>query len=201
MSTRKKEEAAKSLHALYEEYQADPDFAHLRTEGINFVPGVGSLKPRIILVGEAPGRTENTRKVPFVGAAGRVLEEMLIGIDVDRRECFITNVVKYRPPNNRTPTAEETETSRDYLRDELHIVGHKKRFEGHPPVVLLGATARRCVFPGGLGPTLGVPYVTDTNWTFVTTYHPAATLYNPGLRPTLLTQFRHIRELMRSSGR
>ena len=112
----------KRLERLYERYQSDPAFAHLR-EQANFVPGVGHEdSPPLFLIGEAPGRNENARRLPFVGRAGDILDWMLSVIGVLRDEVWITNAVKFRPPHNRTPEIVEIDASRDYLRQEARII-------------------------------------------------------------------------------
>jgi len=107
---------SESVADIYEDIREDPLFEHLRTAHIRLVPGIGSQSATYLLVGEAPGATENTKGRPFCGASGRVLDQLMgvagisvtetIGQDGIRRDAnaWLTNVVKYRPPGNRTPT-------------------------------------------------------------------------------------------------
>lgn len=125
-----------SLAEVYDAYRGDRRFDHLRTEGIVLVPGNGSSRPKVLIVGEAPGATENTARKPFVGASGRALRSLITdaaGLDPD--DYFITNVVKYRPPGNRPPEAEEVEASLPYLRREYAALGEP------PVIVAVGGTA------------------------------------------------------------
>ena len=85
----------------------------------NAVPGEGSLEPKVFFIGEAPGRSEDKQGKPFVGAAGRVLTELLNSIGLSREEVYITNVVKCRPPGNREPTEAEIEACAPYLIRQL----------------------------------------------------------------------------------
>lgn len=178
---------------LYEEYSEDPAFKHLRvyTSGIKLVPGEGSTAPRVMVIGEAPGATENSRGRPFVGASGRVIREMIAqcglstiewypnGIRKDAN-AFITNVVKYRPPGNRTPTPEEIEASRPYLRKEWKIIGR-------PRVILTaGVTALMAILSHreAMGKVAGVPQLLPDNRTWLyPMYHPAFPLRDKRFRP------------------
>ena len=82
------------------------------------VPGVGSADAEIVFIGEAPGKSEDQKGEPFVGAAGKFLNEMLAEINLKREDIYITNIVKYRPPNNRDPEPEEKASCREWLLAE-----------------------------------------------------------------------------------
>ncbi|TVP40680.1 uracil-DNA glycosylase [Candidatus Nitrosocosmicus arcticus] len=142
----------------------------------NAVPGSGSVTKKIMLVGEAPGKNEDERGNPFVGSAGKVLDQALIDAGIERKEIYITNVVKCRPPNNRVPTEEEIKIcTNQYLKKEIDIIS---------PIVIciLGATALKSL--------LGLEYMTPYRGKIVNrpplryfiTYHPAATIYNNKLK-------------------
>lgn len=188
-----------SLKAIYTEYDKDPAFKHLR-KGRNFVPGKGSHLPALIIVGEAPGEKEDEQAVPFVGRSGKVLDELLrknmFAADGDsaRNMVWITNVIKYRPPDNRTPTEEEIEAARPYLKRELAIVGARKSNHRDKPVrpiiCLMGKTAGLL-----LGKKHGLKrgeVTTIKGWRFAYLYHPAVALYDPKMKATLDEHFRSV---------
>ena len=81
----------------------------------NAVPGEGQISAKIMFIGEAPGRNEDEEGRPFVGAAGRILNDLLKKVGIERSQVFITNIVKCRPPNNRVPKEDELNACRPYL--------------------------------------------------------------------------------------
>ena len=102
------------------------------------VPGDGKTSARVMLIGEAPGREEDETGHPFVGAAGRFLDHVLEGTGINRDDLFITNIVKCRPPNNRTPRAGEVETcTSNYLFEQIELI--------NPALIMLlgGVAAKR----------------------------------------------------------
>ena len=134
------------------------------------VVGTGDENARLLIIGEAPGRTEDEGGEPFRGRSGRLLVELLAEIGVTREECFITNVVKCRPPNNRTPTRAEITSCRPWWEQQLSYVRSTI-------VLTLGNTATQTVV-GHRAPMAvshGVP-VTAHGHVIVPTYHPAAAL-------------------------
>jgi DNA polymerase len=134
------------LAEVYDAYRSDRAFDHLRTDGIVLVPGEGSSKPKVLIVGEAPGATENLSKRPFVGASGRVIRSLIADVaELRPEDYFITNVVKYRPPGNRTPDRKEVEASLPYLRWEYAALG------APPIVVAVGGVALMALRPEGEG--------------------------------------------------
>lgn len=137
------------LADVYEAYRSDRAFDHLRTRGIILVPGEGSSQPNVFICGEAPGAVENTLGRPFVGASGSILRSLIKDCaELEPADYFITNVVKYRPPNNRTPEWHEVEASRPHLRAEYAALGS-------PGVlVAVGGVAREALFPGLTGGVL-----------------------------------------------
>lgn len=113
-----------SLPDIYEAYRSDARFDHLRTEHIVLVPGEGSSRPSVLIVGEAPGAMENTHRRPFVGASGAVLRSLIKDTaGLPEHAYFITNTVKYRLPGNRIPTPAEVDSSLPYLRQEYAALG------------------------------------------------------------------------------
>ncbi len=155
------------------------------------VPGEGPRNAEIMIVGEAPGRMEDLQGRPFVGSAGRILDEMLSRAGLSRRDVYITNVVKCRPPNNRDPTDEEIMTCLPYLVSQIKILRPKLviavgRHAGRTLYHLAGkrwssmAAARRKTVKAN---------ISGVETTIVVTYHPAAALYNPQLRKELESDF------------
>jgi uracil-DNA glycosylase len=157
----------KRLERLYSRYDSDPAFAHLR-ERSNFVPGRGlEQEPKLFLIGEAPGRNENARRLPFVGRAGEILDWMLGMLGLLPDEVWITNAVKYRPPANRSPLPTEIEASRPYLRKEAQII--------QPMIIVpMGAAALRLVVPeaGGISRWHGRPIYHPKRLPVFPLYHP-----------------------------
>jgi len=141
-----------------------------------FVPGAGPTDAAVLLVGEAPGATEVEEGTPFVGRAGGKLDGALADIGVDRGELYVTNVVKVRPPENRTPTAAERAAWLPVLDAEIEHVD--------PDVVVaLGATATGALLDtdAGIGEVHGQRLERDGR-TVVPTYHPAAMFYDRSKR-------------------
>jgi uracil-DNA glycosylase len=155
-----------------------------------FVPGTGSLTPKFILVGEAPGRTENTQGEPFVGAAGAVLNDTLLKSGQKRANMFITNAVKYwptvkgsDPPDTRRPSLAEVLAFRPWLVKEIAAL---KCFN----IILLGKTAQEVFWPSG-GPDRGVwAPVPGLPFRAVMLHHPAVGCYRPTMRPQMVQEFR-----------
>lgn len=144
-----------------------------------FVPGVGPLSADIVVVGEAPGATEVERGEPFVGQAGSQLDAALEAAGVERAEVYVTNAVKVRPPDNRTPRAAEIEAWRPVLDAELERID--------PAVVVtLGNTATRALLEtdGGITDLRGRRFERGGR-VVVPTFHPASIFYDRGKRADL----------------
>ncbi len=136
----------------------------------NIVIGDGNPKAKIMLIGEGPGRDEDLQGIPFVGAAGKLLDKMLAAIDLDRNNVYIANIVKCRPPQNRTPLEEEAEACIGHLRAQVALV--------RPAIIVcLGATAARYVYDRNVRITRdrGIWKCSKGVW-ILPTYHPAALL-------------------------
>lgn len=149
-----------------------------------FVPGVGPLDADIVLVGEAPGAREVEEGEPFVGQAGAQLDRVLEDIGVDRDQVYITNVVKVRPPENRTPHVAEIDAWRDVLDAELERIS--------PAVVVpLGTTATQALLDTEKGITEihGQRFEAD-GYVIMPTFHPAAILYDRSKRSALVDDLR-----------
>lgn len=185
-----------ALLRLASAYEADSSLAHLRRHA-GYVPGRGSVFPRLVIVGEAPGRTEDKLKRPFCGPSGRVLDQLLASVGLNRDDIYITNAVKYRPTdealNNRTPTAGELMASAPYLSRELHIVGATH-------VLALGKSAMR-VFLGNRPHDVVrarwrlVQFGTGAKaYNFLPLYHPAVAVYQRSKLPQLIEEFQIVKE-------
>lgn len=162
----------------------------LRHQATQPVPGDGSAEADIMFVGEAPGKNEDLQGKPFVGAAGKFLSEMLAAINLKREDIYITNVVKYRPPNNRDPLPEEIDACMPWLHEQIRIIQPKV-------IVTLGRHAMEHFIPGKKisevhGTAFRRTFPDIGTQVFFSLYHPAAALYNGGMRETLLKDFKKI---------
>lgn len=158
-------------------------------EATNLVPGEGNPDADVVFVGEAPGANEDKQGRPFVGSAGRILEELLADAGLVRDDIFITNVVKARPPKNRDPKADEIAHHRPWLVGQLEVI--EPAF-----VVPLGRHALGHFAPEAkIGEAHGTVVPTDT-WTVFPMYHPAAAIYNRSLRTTLSEDARRLAEAL-----
>jgi DNA polymerase len=157
----------------------------------NPVPGEGNPDAEIMFIGEAPGAKENETGRPFVGAAGKFLEEMLNSIGLEREDVFIGNVIKYQPPGNRDPLPDEIRLQLPFLLKQIAIIKPKL-------IVFLGRHSLNSVLPD-LGKTISEVHgqmVEIDGQAYLPLYHPAAALYNGGMRQTLLDDFAKIPEIM-----
>ena len=162
------------------------------------VPGEGNPNSRIMFVGEAPGRNEDEMGRPFVGAAGKLLEELLISIGLRRQDVFITNVVKCRPPNNRDPRPEEIEACLPYLKAQIELIDPEilVPLGRHSVGVLLGRIGEISILR-----VRGKVYEVEVFGAIrkvLPTLHPAAALYNPRLKPLIREDFEKLRSLISS---
>ena len=144
------------------------------------VPGVGSPTARVFAIGEAPGEVESKTGVPFVGPAGKLLQDLMIQAGYDADSIYVTNAVKHRPPSNRTPTVEERKACSHFLAAQILAV--------NPRVILaIGKSAAKAVAElGGVEiPDTGLRGYTftiginDKTWPVFCTWHPAYVLRNP----------------------
>jgi len=153
------------------------------------VYGDGSPDAELVFIGEAPGKNEDEQGLPFVGAAGRFLDEMLEGIGLKRKDIYITNVVKYRPPNNRDPYPDEKAAFLPFLRKQLEIISPKV-------VVTLGRHSMDALLPGlQISRVHGQPKRYQGQ-VYLPLFHPAAALYNGGMRQTLIDDFARIPRIL-----
>ncbi len=166
------------------------------------VPGEGNPKARIVFVGEAPGRNEDLQGRPFVGAAGRLLTELLLSIGLRREDVFITNVVKCRPPGNRDPRPEEIEACLPFLERQLQLIDPDVivALGRHSALTLLRLAGREERSIMRIRGKIFRVELFGRERTLMPTLHPAAALYNPRLRPLLEEDFRKLGEIVGTSG-
>lgn len=153
--------------------------------------GDGNPDADIVFIGEAPGKNEDEKGIPFVGASGKFLDEMLGMIQLERQDIYITNIVKYRPPNNRDPLPDEKEAFLPFLQQQLDIIRPKL-------VVTLGRHSMEVLLPPGLriSQVHGEPKRYDGK-VYLSLFHPAAALYNGGMRQTLIDDFMRIPNILK----
>lgn len=146
------------------------------------VPGEGPADARIMLIGEAPGWNEDKQGRPFVGAAGKFLEELLAAAGLTRDEVFITNVVKSRPPGNRDPLPDEIAACAPFLERQIEVIDPEV-------IVTLGRFSMARWFPGErISRIHGQPKRVGRRL-IVPMYHPAAALHQQALKATILDDF------------
>jgi uracil-DNA glycosylase len=186
------------LDALAQEIIDKDICPELREQATQLVMGDGNPNADIVFIGEAPGKNEDLQGKPFVGAAGKFLNEMLAQAGMDRKDVYITNIVKYRPPNNRDPLPEEKKVFLPYLLKQLEIINPKV-------VITLGRHSMEYFLPEmKIGEVHGQPKrITLSNGdnthkiVIMPLFHPAAALYNGGLRQTLIDDFLKVPEVIR----
>ncbi|HVX24503.1 MAG TPA: uracil-DNA glycosylase [Candidatus Saccharimonadales bacterium] len=180
---------AKTKQTQLDEIQAkilaDDPTPELRTGATQLVFGDGPADAELVFIGEAPGKNEDLQGKPFVGAAGKFLNEMLEMIGLTRQDIYITNIVKYRPPNNRDPLPQEKEVFLPYLESQLEVIQPKL-------VITLGRHSLNCFLPElSISACHGQPKRFHSR-VFLPLFHPAAALYNGGMRQTLIDDFASI---------
>jgi len=204
------EDKQKRLDDIREQILRNKVTPKLKETATQLVFGDGDPNADLLFIGEAPGKNEDQQGKPFVGAAGKFLNEMLEMVELRREDVYITNIVKYRPPNNRDPLPDEKAAFLPYLQAQLEVIQPKV-------VVTLGRHSMNCFLPdlqiskihgqpkrihinmrrqaerieqgeSGASPeaTGGMPIV------ILPLFHPAAALYNGGMRQTLIDDFAKI---------
>jgi len=210
------------LEKIYDRVRADSRWDHLRAPGARLVPGFGPLRPMAMIVGEAPGATENTLGRPFCGAAGRVLEGLMesAGLWAEPKwshgsekfpettgevppNAYLTNVVKYRPMGNRTPTPDEITWGTETLRAEWVALGSPRL------IVAVGTVAKVALLSAAGGPGEMLRSIRSMSpgnvvwrggaWIYAQ-YHPAFGLRQPNMRPVMEQQWEAMGKWMISSG-
>ena len=167
------------------------DLGNSRT---NFVFGVGDENASLMLVGEAPGEKEDLEGEPFVGRAGKLLDKILNAINRSRKkDVFICNVLKCRPPNNRDPLPIEVNECEPYLKHQINLIKPKL-------IVALGRIAGKTLL--GVDKSLKSMRGEIHNYhdiPLIVTYHPAALLRNPNWKPLAWEDFKWIRSILETS--
>jgi len=176
------------LDALQQEILAANVCPELAQQATQLVMGGGNPDADIVLIGEAPGKKEDEQGLPFVGASGRFLNEMLDTAGLVRSDVYITNIVKYRPPNNRDPSPVEKQTFWPYLMRQLDII--------QPRVIItLGRHSGAAFMPElRISKDHGQARKVHSDgheFLVIPLYHPAAALYNGAMRQTLIDDFLH----------
>lgn len=160
--------------------------ADLSAQATQLVMGSGSPEADIVLIGEAPGKKEDELGLPFVGASGRFLDEMLEATGLAREDVYITNIVKYRPPSNRDPSKAEKAEFWPYLLRQLEIIDPKA-------ILTLGRHSGQAFLPDlVISEDHGRPQkvrLPKKEVTIIPLYHPAAALYNGSMRQVLREDF------------
>lgn len=203
LDTKKAEKLAK-VHAKWKELCT----CDLKKTATQPVLGDGNPSAEVVLIGEAPGKNEDKEGKPFVGAAGKFLNEMLEEAGLTRRasmdgarhdfaksDIYITNIVKYRPPNNRDPLPNEIEECAPWLHEELAVINPKL-------IVFLGRHSMNHFFPTKKisvvhGKLLVKEIKNFPTKYFFPLYHPAAALYNGSMRETLIEDFKKIPKFLK----
>ena len=151
----------------------------------NAVPGDGPSSADIMMIGEGPGFHEDRQGLPFVGPAGRFLNELITSSGLKRQDVFITNVVKCRPPNNRDPMPGEIQACRKHLDEQIEIINPKV-------IVTLGRFSMARFIPGQTIGRVRAKARQVEGRTIYPMYHPAAALHNGSLRSVIEDDFRAI---------
>lgn len=153
------------------------------------VPGAGAHNARIVFIGEAPGFHEDQQGLPFVGAAGKFLNDLLASINMSRDDVYITNIVKCRPPDNRDPQSDEMEACRPYLDRQIELIEPQM-------IVTLGRFSMQLAYSGvTITQVHGRPKRID-DLLYVPMFHPAAALHQPRYRTLIEQDFGKLPELL-----
>ena len=160
----------------------------------NVVFGVGNRSSRLLFVGEGPGEQEDLQGVPFVGPAGKLLDDMLSIIDLDREKCYIANIVKCRPPRNRDPQPQEQDACIGFLENQIALLQPKI-------IVCLGRiAAKRLIDPDYRITRQHGQWVEKGGFWMTAIYHPSALLRDVTKRPETFDDLLSIREKSRQLG-
>jgi DNA polymerase len=160
--------------------------AQMRTRA---VPGHGPADAQIMFIGEAPGFHEDRQGLPFVGAAGKFLDELLASIDLKREDVFIANVIKCRPPGNRDPKPDEIAACRPYLDRQIELI--------RPRIIItLGRFSMARYFPGASITRIHGRPKRAGGVIYYPMFHPAAALHQPRWRPLIVEDMKKIPDLL-----
>ena len=182
------------LDELKEREKNDPDLP-LKDTASHLVFGHGSVDAKILFLGEAPGKNEDAQALPFVGAAGKILDQLLKSINLSREDIFISSVVHYRPPRNRQPEPSEIEAFSKYVDEMIEIIDPKiiatlgnfslNKFLHKAKISEIHGTAQEIDFKG-------------KKRIIIPLYHPAAVFYKRTLEKILEKDFKVIRQTLDS---
>lgn len=183
-------DAAPSLGQIAESVRACHACALCETR-TNAVVGAGDPHARVMIVGEAPGKNEDATGTPFVGAAGKLLDELLEHAGLERSQVYIANVLKCRPPGNRDPRPEEIQACADYLREQTRAI--------EPLVIVtLGNFATQFILKTGIGITkLRGTIQHAGRFTVLPVFHPAAAIYDRSKKDALVSDFEQVGQIVR----
>ena len=156
----------------------------------NIVLGCGNKNADVMFIGEGPGADEDKEGIPFVGKAGKLMNQALIGLGINREELYITNIVKCRPPANRNPEQDEADACMDYLRGQVMLVKPKV-------IVLLGSVALKNI----LGEEYGITasrgkWIEKNGINYLPTWHPAALLRDEAKKIEFWNDLKALKEKM-----
>jgi len=158
--------------------------------------GDGSLDSKILFIGEAPGNNEDLQGIPFVGRAGKLLNELLESIGINRKDVYIANILKCRPPKNRNPKKDEIEKCTGYLVNQI------KTIDPHL-ICPLGNFATQFILKlynlkhDKISKIHGQIFETNSNQIIIPLFHPAVSIYNPNKKKDLFKDFKKIKELIK----
>jgi len=164
----------------------------------NSVFGNGKNDSEIFFIGEAPGRNEDKQGLPFVGRAGKILDELLDSINIDRNDVYISNIIKCRPPKNRNPKKSEIDICSKYLNDQLDIIKPKL-------IIPLGNYASMFILEkfgykvDKISNIHGKIFPYESKYgeiKIIAMYHPAAVIYNPNKKEILFRDFKNIKKVL-----
>ncbi len=182
----------KKLEELRKRVEQDESLP-FRSEAHNLVFGEGSEHPKLLLLGEAPGKNEDLTGRPFVGSAGKILDQLIENIGLTRDDVYITSVLQYRPPKNRDPKPKEIALFQPYLDEQIKILNPQI-------IVTLGRFSLAKFLPTAkIAEVHGKPQ--KVLWegkeiTIIPMYHPAAIIYNQKLKQTLKDDFQVIQDCL-----
>jgi uracil-DNA glycosylase family 4 len=198
LTTEQKFEKMKEIRDRLLEFKESPLYKHRVKYKYFPVVGEGSHNAHIMFIGEAPGKNEAQTARPFCGRSGKVLDEMLESINLNRSDIYITNIVKDRPPENRDPTPEEIKMYAPFLNEQIEIIQPRViatlgRFS--MAYILKLMKCETPILP--IGEMHGKEYPGQASFGLVTVvplYHPAVALYNGGNKDTLLADFQVLKK-------
>ncbi len=186
----KTETTEEKLKALPEKYK-DITKPLMATGATQVVPGWGSPTADLMFVGEAPGATEDKTGIPFTGAAGKFLDELLGSINIKREETYITNMVKVRPPGNRDPKDEELLAYKPWLDEEILLVKPKL-------IVTLGRFSMGKFLPDQMISKAHGKFFKVEDRIFFVMYHPAVALYNGSMRSVMMEDMKKLGKALKT---